>query len=124
MISSTQSNLNIAGYPGNHDTLEEFIPNHEFKRFSRYVSVSESTSTQYFLNRAWIWGGESGGAYYRYDADTGERQVAAVHTGGETGCWEAGRRVTQGWVDDYRALRGEVSSPNLSPWTDPRDHDK
>ena len=65
----------------------------------------------YSLTNAWIWGGESGCPYYRYDSATENRYVVGVHRGGATGCHEAGRRLTVDWGSDIREMAAAPSPP-------------
>ena len=104
------SNVNVRGYPGNANLNAFYTPVATESAFHRYHAVS-SGLRMYSLTNAWIWGGESGCPYYRYDSDTGNRYVVGVHKGGATGCHEVGRRLTNDWADDIRELAAQPSPP-------------
>jgi len=116
MTSADISSVNVEGYPGNTD-LNQFISSATDKKLHRFESVSTTTSTRYFVDNMWAWGGETGGPYYRYNGDTDERHVGAVHRGGPTGCREDGTRATSDLIEALKAVRGEPSSSSLAPWT-------
>ena len=119
LTTATQANVHVVGYPGHDNDLEPFIPNHGHQQLHRFLAITSSTDRAYRLDGAWIFGGESGGAYYRL---ANSRQVNAVHVGGRTGCRETGCRVTPDFFQDYLALRGSESTSQLDAWDDPPSH--
>ena len=106
--SSAQSKVNVWGYPGGTG-LGSFYSNAGHTPLYRFVDSSFADRTVR-INNGWIFGGESGCPYYRYDSSSGDRHVAAVHTGGPTGCWEQGRRVDSQWVDIVRNYNTNTGS--------------
>ncbi|KAJ8608376.1 hypothetical protein CTAYLR_008146 [Chrysophaeum taylorii] len=117
----TNAGLNIMGYPGYLEALEEYIPYAFLSRLLRYSFVTNLIEREIRFDGAYAWPGESGGPYYRFTASTDERAVVGIHGGGPTGCYEEGARVTTRWVEVLAALKGEESlyTDTMAAWTNP-----
>ena len=80
--STVAYNLEIEGYPGDQ-LLDVFIANASDRKYWRtgYGTVDENGKQISLEGTAWVFGGESGTAYYRNDLSSDGKVAVAVHTG-------------------------------------------
>jgi len=119
--SSEPTSVNIAGYPA--DCPDAACCWDGKLQYHSFDSGNVTGITDYSIDvDAYLFGGDSGGPYWTYDANTGERYVRAIHSHGPSGCdvGGTGTRLTSNkfayfnqWVSDDDAARPPTDRADL-----------